>query len=257
MITRPSGAALLAVLCVVAACSGDDAPAAESATAITTTTPTTTTTASTTTTTTTTAAPTTTTTTVAPTTTVEPLVDWCDFARRAEELGDEVSAEIGDPEAVEEYVEAIRELTERAALIVPDELAGAWAVTVRVSALTQEALAAADYDVFVADFSAVAELEADNELAEAAIEAYNAESCDIEATAGDGSTFDPAAGTLKEQFVTRLTDGGFTLDEAECVFDEYDFTASGTERQIPAIEAALATCGIDPERIAEIEGAGA
>ena len=180
---------------------------------------------------------------------------WCAVAVEAEEsYGDGFVRLAADPEAVRAYLEGIAELTDRASEVVPADIADDWAISVRRSELVRQAIVDTDYDVFVADFSAVADVEDAADAAETAIDAFNLERCGLELPDDDddGDGFDPAAGTLRDQFVASLVDGGFTEGEAVCIFDEYDFSAIDTDAENDAVLAALIACDLPPERLVEL-----
>jgi hypothetical protein len=225
----------------LAACSGDDGAADPAPT---------------------TSVPTTTTSTTVPPTTVPPTTEpadsyaeWCAISVEAEErFGDSNVFSVTDPDLLKAQLDELRRLTAQAGEVVPDEIADAWATTVQMSRLVQEAIADADYDVLTADFSALADLEADDDAADDAIDAFNFEHCGIDITPDDDDDddFDVIDGSLKDQFIGALVDVGFTDDEALCVFGAYDFTAIDTPLEDAAIAAALEACGIPPDRLVEL-----
>ncbi len=72
----------------------------------------------------------------------------------------------------------------------------------------------------------------------------------------DGSDFDADAGSVREQTIAGLVGIGYTEEEATCVFEAIDFSDPSSFNEVERYQEILAGCGISPERILELLGAG-
>ncbi len=183
--------------------------------------------------------------------------DWCVAARDLEDASaafDDVG--FADPGAVEAAFEDMIPRLESAAKLAPPELRVDVERSLESLELLQEALIDVDYDFLNADLSVIDELDAATQAANERIDAYNEQVCGMTASddSADDGSFDPGAGTIREQTIAELVNQGFTPDEAGCIFDGFDFTDPDFADDMAAIVGVFADCGIDLARLAELSG---
>lgn len=186
---------------------------------------------------------------------------WCLAARDIEASTDELDlVDYSDPAAIEDAFSSIVGKIEGVVGLAPDEIRADLEVSLDGFRAVNAALAEVDYNFFELDLTVLEELDESVEVANERIGRYNAEVCGIEmsddlddATDAPGD-FDPGEGTIREQAVAELVATGFTEDEANCIFDNFDFGAGGTALEPSAMIGIFETCGIDLERIAELGG---
>lgn len=191
--------------------------------------------------------------------------DWCTAARSVREATvamDEIDPT--DPASVEGALTQLRERTEAAAPLAPDEIADDVAVSLDLLRRVDDALAAADYDFVRADLSTIAGDDGASEAADDRIEAFNAEACGIppmadaaaddETASADGPVLDPADGPVRDQTIALLVERGFTEAEAACLFDNIDLNDPDLSTDQEALLALIATCDLDLERLSGLGG---
>ncbi|MAT04184.1 MAG: hypothetical protein CL424_03960 [Acidimicrobiaceae bacterium] len=207
-------------------------------------------------------------TTAAPTTSAPDAVnpefaDWCAVAVDVDALSDQSDlVDYTDPAAVEEYLDELIPALESAAEQAPDEIADAVSTSAEISVQLRDALAAADYDMLLADLSLIDERDDERSAAQEAIRTFNSEQCGIEFDEddelddADDDDFSFSDGSLRDQFIGQLVGSGFTEEEAACIFGEMDFSASASMDDPDVLLPIFETCGIDVDRLEEI-GTGA
>jgi hypothetical protein len=195
----------------------------------------------------------------------DPSSAWCVAARDIEASTDELDAlDFSDPTAVEEAFRTIVGKIEAVADDAPEEIRDDVRTSLDSFKAIDEALADVDYNFFDLDLTVLEDLNTEAEAAGDRIERYNADVCGIEPSTtddtGDGGDdagddgFDPGAGTIREQALAELLAVGFTEDEANCIFDNFDFSSGNPVADPTALAAIFETCGIDPARLAELGG---
>ena len=198
-------------------------------------------------------------TTASSTTAGEEFASWCDVASTVDRLSEQSDlVDYTDPVAVEEYLGEFVPALQAAVAEAPDEIARAVATSADIAGQLRDALAAAEYDMLVADLSLIDELDPEREAAERAIESFNAEHCGIDSDPGDRDTVEPddefsfSDGSLRDQFIGQLVASGFTLPEAACVFDRLDFSDPSEFDDPSALFPVFEQCDISAERLEEI-----
>ena len=190
----------------------------------------------------------------------DPDSEWCTAAQEVEDASNRLDGiDFTDPEAVKAAFDEMHDRMQAALPSVPAEIRADVELSAQGFEELQDALRAVDYDFLNADLSLLDQRSAEMDAANINIEAYNEQVCGIatdatdatDDTATDGG-FDAGAGTIREQAVAELVRQGFTQTEAECLFDNIDFTdpeiASDPTKIFPVFD----TCGIDLARIAEL-----
>ena len=183
--------------------------------------------------------------------------EWCVAARDVEQASiafDEV--DFADPAAVRAAFEDMIPRMESALKFAPPELRTDVEQSLDSLKLLQEALIDVDYDFLNADLSVLDELDASTQAANDNIDAYNEQVCGmtVSGDSSDDGSFDPSAGTIREQTIAELVNQGFTEEEAGCIFDGFDFTDPGFADDMEAIVAVFTACDIDLARLAELGG---
>jgi hypothetical protein len=183
--------------------------------------------------------------------------DWCVAARDLEVASAALDdVEFADPAAVEAAFEAMIPRLESAVELAPPELRSDVERSLESLELLQEALIEVDYDFLNADLSVIDELDDSTQVANDNIDAYNEQVCGMTASydSADDGSFDPSAGTIREQTIAELVNEGFTPEEAGCIFDGFDFTDPDFADDMEAIVGVFADCDIDLARLAELGG---
>ncbi len=183
--------------------------------------------------------------------------EWCVAARDVEEASiafDDV--DFTDPAAVRAAFEDMLPRMESAVELAPPELRDDVEQSLESLELLQQALIDVEYDFLNADLSVLDELDAVTQTANDNIDAYNEQVCGMTASAAgsDDGSFDPSAGTIREQTIAELVRQGFTAEEAGCIFDGFDFTDPDFADDMEAIVAVFTACDIDLARLAELGG---
>lgn len=181
-------------------------------------------------------------------------VTWCDAAREVEEASDAVdTVDFADPIALERAMSDLVELTESALDVAPADLVADVRTTLDGMIAFRDELAAVDYEFLEADLAVLADPDGTLEAAGDRIEQYNFAECGIALDEPDESdedpTFDPDAGTLRDQIIATLVATGLTVEEAECLFAEIDFADRSQTEDRELIAAAFEACGIDADEI--------
>jgi hypothetical protein len=183
--------------------------------------------------------------------------DWCVAARDVETASSALDdADFADPAAVKAAFEDMIPRMESAVKFAPPELRSDVERSLESIKLLQEALIDVDYDFLNADLSVLDDLDASTQTANDNIDLYNEQVCGMSASqdSSDGGSFDPGAGTIREQTIAELVRQGFTAEEAGCIFDGFDFTDPTFADDMEAIVAVFAACDIDLARLAELGG---
>jgi hypothetical protein len=188
----------------------------------------------------------------------DPDSQWCVVSRRISDIDEDFEELfLAGPDAVESYMSDFMGLVEQGVEVAPPEVADAAATLLDAFRALDEAFAAAGYDPFDTDLSVLDERDTEMTAANDVIERYNADVCGIESDedddAADDNDFDPTAGTIREQAIAEFVAQGFTEDEAICIFDSIDFTNPDVLDDMAAISEILTACGIDFERMMELE----
>ena len=190
--------------------------------------------------------------------------DWCAAARRVESASDALDAEdfdFTDPASVEDALGDMLSEFESALTSAPSEIRDDLDTSYANFRAFDDALAAVDYDFLRADLSVLADDEGEIEAATDRIEAYNWEVCGIpidtdtdDSSGGDTSgDFDPTAGPIRDQTIAQLMTSGFTEVEAGCIFDNADLSDPDYGSDPAVIVAVFETCGIDAQRLLELD----
>jgi hypothetical protein len=188
---------------------------------------------------------------------------WCSAAKDVQAASDLLDGvDFTDPDAVKAAFDEMGARMQAALPEAPDAIRADVEISAEAFQQLRDALAAVDYDFINADLSVLDERSAELGPANDNIDAYNEQVCGIVSNPGatDGgssdtpNSFDPSAGTVRDQAVAALVQQGFTQTEAECLFDNIDFTdpeiASDPSKIVPVFD----TCGIDLARLAELGG---
>ena len=151
--------------------------------------------------------------------------------------------------------------------MAPPEIAEAVSTSYEGVVRLDTELAAVEYDFLRADLSAIEELDAEMDLASEQISTYNDSVCGIpaddagadataggETSGGNDDSFDPTAGSIRDQTIAQLTASGFTEEEAGCMFDNIDLTDPTLGTDMSVIVEVFEVCGIDVTRLAELGG---
>ncbi|HEY5664895.1 MAG TPA: hypothetical protein VIS05_12765 [Ilumatobacter sp.] len=183
---------------------------------------------------------------------------WCDLARGVDDASDRFDdIDITDPAAVEAAFDEMYERMLAALPAAPPELRDALEVSIEGFARLRAALVEVDWDFLVADLAVLDELGDELDAAGDRIDRYNQDVCgmpvDDEPDTDDGA-FDPGAGTIGDQIVDLFVSVGFTQAEAECLFDNIDFTDPEATNDLDQIIPVFELCGIDLARLAELGG---
>lgn len=164
--------------------------------------------------------------TVAPATTMAdgPDSEWCVVAAENREWQESIDDDtMADPEAMEAYFTEAHSRLSEARAVVPDELADHLDVAVASMEELLADLEAADWSIYDVDMSILETDEA--KAAEQAIDDYNEDVCGLPSNEDEdddgGSSLDPTSGSIREQFETKLIEGGASLTEAKCVAGEF------------------------------------
>ncbi len=199
----------------------------------------------------------------------DPDSDWCIAARDVEAASDALDAadfDFTDPESVRSAFSDMLIAFELAIGSAPPEIAADVATSYDGFVMLEAELAKVDYDFLRADLSLIDELDTDIEAASGRIGAYNEAVCGIpdddadDTTAGadhsDPNDFDPTAGSIRDQTIAEFTANGFSQQEAECMFDNIDFTDPTLGTDMSVIVSVFELCDIDLARLAELAELG-
>lgn len=184
---------------------------------------------------------------------------WCIFVEEADALG-EMSLDL-DPSQLEGEIAVAESIVQRLRSQAPEEIRGPANKLADANESLFNAIKAADYDMFNADFSFAndATLEADLEAALEALDAYSERECGRPFDAAsddfdDSDDLDLGDGTIRDQLATELESMGFTGSESSCLADAFDL--SDPVMQDGGIDAVLdganEQCNISPDRIEEL-----
>ena len=196
---------------------------------------------------------------------------WCAYAAEAEVV-DTVFDGFGTGGDIEAGVGEIRSIVDRIDDLAPAEIADDAATLQEGTFRLLSAIEDADFNLFDADLSFMAEegLEERMDTASDNIDAFTLRECgrafgsedssdngsDSSDSGSDDDGFDPAAGTIREQLLAQFESIGLTADESACIADNLDFTDPALQGgDISGVFDVFSTCNIPLERLAEI-GAG-
>lgn len=197
--------------------------------------------------------------------------DWCAYAAEAEVV-DAVFDGFSTGGDVEAGVGQVRSIVDRIDDLAPAEIADDAAALKDGTLRLLSAIEDADYSLFDADLSFMAEdgLEERMDNASENIDAFTLRECgrafgtedsssddsSSDDSSDDDDSFDPAAGSIRDQLLAQFEAIGLTADESSCIADNLDFTDPALqEGDISAVFDVFSTCNIPLERLAEI-GAG-
>lgn len=185
--------------------------------------------------------------------------DWCSAAGLVNEAEDALDDALFDPEQLEVRIGEYRAAIAVAGGLAPDEVRADVVLLADGVDLLDELLSAADYNLLDVDFSGIAALDDELDAAAERVQAYNQRECGFDApgAAGDDddSSFDPAAGSVRDQLAREFVAGGFTEAEARCVADNIDiadFADDPDDGGIDAVIAVFELCEIPLSRLIEL-----
>jgi hypothetical protein len=188
--------------------------------------------------------------------------DWCVAARDIDVLVDRLDSEefnVADPAAVEAAFSSIVTEFENARDLAPDEIADDVQTSLEGFAMLTDELEAVDWDFLDADLTVIEELDAEMDESSDRIGRYNEEVCGIayaaaddESASADDGSFDPGAGTAREQMEVGLVELGFTAEEAACIVDNVDIAGYMDTNDDNIIVDAFDACEIPISRLVEL-----
>lgn len=188
----------------------------------------------------------------------DPDSTWCTRATEVQMALDDLDAiDFSDPDVLESTYRRARILMEDARGEAPPELADAVDTSIDGIDIVIDELEKVNWSFFDLDLSALSDDLVVLEGSGRSIDRYNFYVCGIDNEYDPSETFDDAVfgddgdGTLREQAVDELVTQGYTLAEAECLFDNLDRLASAQQEELLAV---YRECGIDNERLAELAG---
>ncbi|NND73951.1 MAG: hypothetical protein HKN44_02990 [Ilumatobacter sp.] len=180
---------------------------------------------------------------------------WCTRATKVEmALNDLDVIDFTDPDVLESTYRRARILMDDARGEAPPELADAVDTSIEGVDIIIDGLEQVNWNFVDLDLSAIADIDADLQESGRTIDRYNFYVCDIDNDYDPDEIFaaavDDAIDSLREQTIEELVTQGFTLTEAECLYENIDRLTAVTDNE--ELLALYLECGIDNERLVEI-----
>ncbi|HUF99732.1 MAG TPA: hypothetical protein VMM60_16515 [Ilumatobacter sp.] len=175
----------------------------------------------------------------------DPDTEWCSVSAELIALSDEFeAAPVSDAAEVERTFTAFVDRMTLIAFVAPPEIVDDVAISVDAFLQLRELLVAAKFDLGAVDVSSIQSQQAVIAPASNRISTYNSEVCqlDPDAPRATSAPDDPTAPTpdaVREAAIELLTDGGYSVAEAECITDGLQ---AGTPRAT-----VLTDCGVSSD----------
>ena len=193
--------------------------------------------------------------------------NWCEAAAVVDEGVEALDTLFfGDPVVLERGLTQALAVMTASARLVPNEIADDLDQTIEGFGALVTALDDVNWTFVDLDLSIIEELDGAMEVATYNIEAYNFTECGIGLDPGlppviaeDGTTegsddLPEFEGTIRDQAVLGLVEAGFTEAEANCLFENLDFTDPAVLEDVTALLEVFTDCGISLDRLAQLGG---
>ena len=193
--------------------------------------------------------------------------NWCEAAAVVDEGVEALDTLFfGDPVVLERGLTQALAVMTASARLVPNEIADDLDQTIEGFGALVTALDDVNWTFVDLDLSIIEELDGAMEVATYNIEAYNFTECGIGLDPGlppviaeDGTTegsddLPEFEGTIRDQAVLGLVEAGFTEAEANCLFENLDFTDPAALEDVTALLEVFTDCGISLDRLAQLGG---
>lgn len=193
--------------------------------------------------------------------------DWCTAANAVENgMSGLDTLSFTDPIAVERGIRQSLAVILASKRLVPNEISADLDETIEAFTVLATALEDVNWVFLDLDLSVLDGLDGAIELATYNIESYNFIECGIGPDPGappvisdDGTVEGDAElpelnGTIREQAVQGLVEGGFSVEEANCILIDLDFTDPAAMSDLTALLDVFADCGISLDRLAQLGG---
>ena len=193
--------------------------------------------------------------------------NWCEAAAVVDEGVEALDTLFfGDPVVLERGLTQALAVMTASARLVPNEIADDLDQTIEGFGALVTALDDVNWTFVDLDLSIIEELGGAMEVATYNIEAYNFTECGIGLDPGlppviaeDGTTegsddLPEFEGTIRDQAVLGLVESGFGEAEANCLFENLDFTDPAALEDVTALLEVFTDCGISLERLAQLGG---
>ncbi|MCO4833632.1 MAG: hypothetical protein KC481_08230 [Acidimicrobiaceae bacterium] len=193
--------------------------------------------------------------------------NWCEAAAVVDEGVEALDTLFfGDPVVLERGLTQALAVMTASARLVPNEIADDLDQTIEGFGALVTALEDVNWTFIDLDLGIIEELGGAMEVATYNIEAYNFTECGIGLDPGlppviaeDGTTegsddLPEFEGTIRDQAVLGLVEAGFTEAEANCLFENLDFTDPAVLEDVTALLEVFTDCGISLDRLAQLGG---
>jgi len=193
--------------------------------------------------------------------------NWCEAAAVVDKGAEALDTLFfGDPVVLEQGLTQALAVMTASARLVPNEIADDLDQTIEGLGALVTALDDVNWTFVDLDLSIIEELDGAMEVATYNIEAYNFTECGIGLDPGlppviaeDGTTegsddLPEFEGTIRDQAVLGLVESGFGEAEANCLFENLDFTDPAALEDVTALLEVFTDCGISLDRLAQLGG---
>lgn len=193
--------------------------------------------------------------------------DWCEAASAVEEgTGALDDLNFSDPVLLEQGLTQALAVITTSKRLVPNAIAGDLDQSIEAFTTLVVALEDVNWSFIDLDLGIIEGLDGPMELATYNIEAYNFNECGIGTDPGlppvirddgtvEGSDDIPEFdGTVREQVVLGLVQGGFSEDEANCIVENLDLANPEALSDPSQLLTVFADCGISLDRLAQLGG---